>query len=253
MKANIIKRIYWKLTGSYLLRKEKVTFISSDDIREKWIVERLKKLPAGFNVLDAGAGEQKYRQYCNHLIYTSQDFAQYSGDGDKGAHTGKWDYGKLDIISDIISIPAPDESFDAILCSEVLEHIPNPHKVFPEFSRLLKKEGCLIITAPFNSFTHFDPYHYCTGFNKAFYQEHLAVNGFEIVEMIENGGFYDYMAQQLKWIDWSAHKYSSVDLLPWEVKSIQNVLLCLDRLKQTDKGSEEFANNGIFVVAKKIK
>lgn len=38
----------------------------------------------------------------------------------------KCDYGQLDIISDIASIPREDESFDAEMCTEVFEHIVNP-------------------------------------------------------------------------------------------------------------------------------
>ena len=46
---------------------------------------------------------------------------------------------RLDIVSDIVDIPLEDESIDAILCVEVLEHVENPLLVFKEFSRLLKK------------------------------------------------------------------------------------------------------------------
>jgi Methylase involved in ubiquinone/menaquinone biosynthesis len=50
--------------------------------------------------------------------------------------TGPWDNSKLDIVSDILSIPLPDHSVDAIMCTEVLEHIPDPLGAIKEFSRL---------------------------------------------------------------------------------------------------------------------
>ncbi|WP_416181183.1 class I SAM-dependent methyltransferase [Chloroflexus sp.] len=34
---------------------------------------------------------------------------------------------------DITNIPYPDESFDAILCSHVLEHVPDDRKAMREF------------------------------------------------------------------------------------------------------------------------
>ena len=73
--------------------------------REIWLEEALKKIPTGSRILDAGAGELRYKEFCEHLNYVSQDFAQYNGEGDsKGLQTGTWDQTKLDIISDITEI-----------------------------------------------------------------------------------------------------------------------------------------------------
>ena len=99
-------------------RKNKIT-------RDLWIIKTLKHLPEGLNILDAGAGELQYKKYCQHLKYMSQDFGQYNGKGDtKGLQTKGWEYSKLDIVSDITNIPVPSSSFDAIMCIEVFEHIP---------------------------------------------------------------------------------------------------------------------------------
>ena len=156
-------------------------------------------LPAGSRILDAGAGECQYKQYCTHLNYVSQDFNEYKGDGNgAGIQTGEWDTSSIDIISDIISIPELDQSFDAIFCTEVFEHIPDPLSAIKEFNRLLKPGGKLIITAPFNSLTHFAPYHYSSGFNKYFYEWHLSQNGFEIVEISLNGDYSEYVAQEVR-------------------------------------------------------
>jgi len=134
--------------------------------RQRWLAKTLNALPEGLRILDAGAGELKNKVYCKHLNYVSQDFCQYSGGGKEGLSPEKWDTSKIDIVSDIANIPEPDASFDAILCSEVLEHVPEPTKALDEFQRLLKPGGILILTAPFNSLVHMAPYHYCTGFSK---------------------------------------------------------------------------------------
>lgn len=171
--------------------------LSNEERRIEWVKSTLKSIPAGLKLLDAGAGEQQYRKYCSHLQYVSQDFAAYVPENvDEGLQMEKWDYGKLDIVSDILNIPVESASFDVILCTEVFEHIPEPAGAVTEFARILKPGGELIITAPFCSMTHFAPYHYYTGFNKYFYQYHLDKNGFRITEMTPSGNYFDYMSQE---------------------------------------------------------
>jgi SAM-dependent methyltransferase len=169
--------------------------------RIAWVKKILRELPPGLRLLDAGCGEQPFRIFCSHLDYVSQDFARYDGKGDgAGFQTGTWDYGchPLDLTCDITSIPESDGSFDVILCTEVLEHVPDPVKALREFSRLLKPQGKLIVTAPFCSLAHFTPYHFSTGFNRYWYEANLAALGFTIVETSPNGHFYEYLAQELR-------------------------------------------------------
>ncbi|MBU0598528.1 MAG: class I SAM-dependent methyltransferase [Candidatus Omnitrophica bacterium] len=170
----------------------------NDDNRQAWLKEKLLALPVGSRILDAGAGELRNRSLCGHLSYVSQDFCRYTGIGDgKGLQTGQWDTSHIDLVCDIISIPEPDVSFDAILCSEVLEHIPEPTKVFDEFARLLKPGGKLILTAPFASLVHFAPYHYCSGFSRYWYEYHLPAHGLIIEELSPNGDWFKYLHQEL--------------------------------------------------------
>jgi len=159
-----------------------------------WIEKALSKISAGSRILDAGAGEQQYKRFCSHLNYVAQDFAQYNGKGNSaGLQVGNWDQSSLDIISDITEIPEPNASFDAIMCVEVFEHLPDPIKAIQEFARLLKPNGHLILTAPFCSLTHFAPYHFYTGFNRYFYEKHLPANGFKIIDFQENGNYFEYL------------------------------------------------------------
>ena len=171
---------------------------NNENNRNQWIEKQLKSLPKGVKILDAGAGELKWKQVCNHLDYVSQDFGEYEGIGNgQGLQTGTWNVSDVDIISDITDIPVDNESFQAVLCSEVLEHLPNPELAIKEFGRILKKDGILILTAPFCSLTHFAPYHFCTGFNIYWYAKHLENYGFEIVEIVRNGNYFSYMRQEL--------------------------------------------------------
>lgn len=101
---------------------------NNESRRLAWLEDYLKSLPKGLKILDAGAGELRNKQFCMHLDYVSQDFCQYEGCGNASAlQTGKWNTEGIDLISDIIAIPASTSSFDVVLCTEVLEHIPDPY------------------------------------------------------------------------------------------------------------------------------
>jgi 2-polyprenyl-3-methyl-5-hydroxy-6-metoxy-1,4-benzoquinol methylase len=52
--------------------------------------------------------------------------------------------------SDIAKVNCPSQSFDLIVCSEVIEHLPNYRHVLSEAFRLLKKDGFFMVTVPNN-------------------------------------------------------------------------------------------------------
>jgi len=230
----------------------KTNFGTTNQItRETWLESTLKNIPAGKRILDAGAGELQYKKYCTHLNYVSQDFGQYDGKGDAvGLQTNNWDNSKLDIISDITQIPEPDNSFDAIMCIEVLEHIPNPISAIKEFSRLLKKDGTLIITAPFCSLTHFAPYHFYSGFNKYFYEKHLIDFGFKIDEITPNGNYFEYLAQEIQFR--IPNDYSKIEFTKEDIIIKQDMLKLLEKLADSDKTSSELLCFGYQVKATKL-
>ena len=220
--------------------------------RIKWLEKTLKKIPKNSKILDAGAGEQQFKEFCSHLNYVSQNFAQYDGTGDsKGLQIKKWDQTQLDIISDIISIPEPDESFDVILCTEVFEHLPEPILAIKEFSRLLRPDGCLILTAPFCSLTHFSPYHFYTGFNRYFYETHLPAHGFKIIELESNGNFFEYLAQEIRRISYVAESYAKRNPTILEKLALKITLRMLEKFSKYDKGSKELLHFGCHILAVK--
>ncbi len=227
--------------------------MNNEECRKIWIKEKLEKIPSGNRLLDAGAGEQQYKSFCSHLKYVSQDFAAYKPENlDQGLQMQNWDYGKLDIISDITSIPEPEGSFDVILCTEVFEHIPDPIKAIAEFSRLLRKGGKLIITAPFTSMTHFAPYHFATGFNRYFFEHHLPAHSFSIEELSFNGNYFDVVGQELNRIDHIAIKYAN-DKPSWlEYQALKLVKKMNNRFEAKGNRSTELLALGIHIVGTKV-
>jgi ubiquinone/menaquinone biosynthesis C-methylase UbiE len=239
-----------------LVPKKAMTRVGTHNERTRvaWIERTLKRIPAGARLLDAGAGEQQFKRFCSHLQYVAQDFAQYDGRGDEvGLQTGMWDQTGLDIVSDVAAIPEPDQSYDAIMCTEVFEHIPHPVEALKEFARLLKPGGYLLITAPFCSVTHFAPYHYYTGFSRYFYEYYLPRYGFEIIDFQTNGNFFEYVAQEVRRVPFMSAKYAGDRLWIWERLALRIVLRALERFTQKDRGSSDLLHFGCHVFAQKRK
>ena len=221
--------------------------------RDTWLEQTLANIPAGQRILDAGAGELQYKRFCAHLDYVSQDFAKYDGQGDSsGLQTGKWDQSQLDIVSDITNIPEPDASFDAVMCIEVLEHLPDPIHALRELARLLKPGGTLIITAPFCSLTHFSPYFYYTGYSRNFYHYWLDKLGFKIIDMQWNGNYFEWLAQELRRLPNMGIEYGEGSFNWIERKALEMILVALNRLSNNDQGSEQLLCYEIHVVARKL-
>jgi ubiquinone/menaquinone biosynthesis C-methylase UbiE len=223
------------------------------DRRVIWVEKALKSIPEGSTILDAGAGELYFKKYCDHLKYTSQDFSQYDGKGKEGEHWGHWDTSNIDIVSDITAIPVPDASFDAIMCIEVFEHIPEPAKAIREFARILKPGGTLITTAPFCSLTHQAPYYFANGFSRYWYEKIFAGNNLNIQELSINGNFFEFIAQEIRRIPLMEKMYTDVSLtskLLYKI-AVRILLSFIYRLEKHGRNSSEASCFGIMVIAKK--
>lgn len=158
--------------------------------RDQWVAQRAQEIHAGAKVLDAGAGIGRYRPLFAHCDYRTQDFALELGT------IGR--YTTLDYKSDITKIPVPESSFDVVICTEVLEHVPEPIEAIKEFSRILRSGGTLILTAPLCSLLHQEPYHFYGGYTPYWYQHFLSRNGFRVKEIQANGRFFSLFGQEAR-------------------------------------------------------
>lgn len=172
--------------------------------RDSWVESQAMLLPSGSRILDVGAGSCPYRYLFDHCEYLTQDVAQL-----QGAQLRNGGYGHIDYIGDASDIPAPDAEFDAILCTEMLEHHPEPIEVVRELARLLKPGGVLLLTAPLGSGIHQEPYHYYGGYTPYWYERFLTKAGFEKLDITSNGKFFRFFGQEsLRFVRLSA---------PWRV------------------------------------
>jgi ubiquinone/menaquinone biosynthesis C-methylase UbiE len=167
--------------------------------RDAWVRAKAATIPSGARVLDVGAGTCPYRNFFAHCKYETHDFKKY--EGVKLGNTSE--YGQIDYVSEIVAIPAPDNSFDAILCTEVLEHVPEPIEALREMARLVKPGGRLLITAPLGSGLHQLPFHFYGGYTPEWYRHFAKKFGLEVFGITPNGGFFKLLAQECARVAWT--------------------------------------------------
>ncbi len=69
------------------------------------------------------------------------------------------------LAGDALALPFPDESFDHVVASEILEHIPEDEKAMHELTRVVKPGGRVVVTVP-NRF----PERICWALSDAYHQ-----------------------------------------------------------------------------------
>ena len=92
-------------------------------------------------LLDVGCGIKPYEKVFGKYVdkYYGIEYSPESG----------FRGNRADVAGDAAEMPFADQSFDTILCTEVMEHVMHPEKVVAEFARILKPGGMVIITVPF--------------------------------------------------------------------------------------------------------
>lgn len=93
--------------------------------------------------LDIGCGKSSYTKYFPNRV--GIDVVYNEG---------------VDIVGDVHNLPFEDDTFDVILCTEVLEHLMQPQRAIDEMRRVLKPKGKLILTTRFIFPLHEIPHDY---------------------------------------------------------------------------------------------
>jgi SAM-dependent methyltransferase len=97
-----------------------------------------RELPAGARVIDVGAGDAPYRELFGHVDYVTSDWE----------HSLHEDLPAVDLQAPADALPVEDAAFDAVLLTQVLEHVAEPAAVLAEQFRVLRPGGRLYLTVP---------------------------------------------------------------------------------------------------------
>ena len=102
-----------------------------------------------------------------------------------------------DVQVDAANIPFPEQHFDVVICSELLEHVSEPVIVLREIYRVLRENGVVLICVPFLHRIHGDPYDYGR-YTDYYWRENLNRLGFIDVEIEKQGLFWSVLVDMLR-------------------------------------------------------
>jgi SAM-dependent methyltransferase len=164
------------------------------DLQWSFIVADLKAVAplARGRMLDVGCGDKPYESFFRPYI------TEYIGIEHEAtfAETNASKRGRPDAVYDGRTLPFPDASFDTVMSVQVLEHTPDPQRLIDEMARVLRRDGTLILNAPFSFRLHEEPHDYFR------YSPHglrvlLAHAGLEIAELRGQGRLFSVLAHKL--------------------------------------------------------
>jgi len=143
-------------------------------------------------LLDLGCGDSPYRDLIKDKIdyYIGLNFFQ---DEIKDKNQSY-----VNIIAKGEKLPFNDNSIDTVLCTEVLEHVPEPEIIIEEIRRVLKKKGFIILSVPQVWYLHHKPYDYWR-FTKFGLEYLIKKHNFGIIKIESRGNFWLTVAQMFNY------------------------------------------------------
>jgi len=119
-------------------------FVKNDLYKE---IMRHKHLIKG-KILDFGCGTKPFEQ-----LFPVSEYIGLEYDCEQSRMKTKADF-----FYDGKHFPFDNNSFDNVLSTQVLEHVPNPQECLNEIARVLKSDGYVMISVPFSQEEHEEPY-----------------------------------------------------------------------------------------------
>lgn len=141
-------------------------------------------------LLDLGCGRVPFYEVYRPLVSESV-CVDWAGTYHKNAH--------VDLECDLTQpMPLPSASFDTVLMTDVLEHLPEPASAMREIARVLRAGGCLILGVPFLYWLHEEPHDYYR-YTEFALRRFCRESGLEVLSLRPYGGlpevFFDLTAK----------------------------------------------------------
>lgn len=134
--------------------------------------------------LDVGCGLRPYESSFPQGVYVGVDIEVSGRNAELKAPDHYYD-GR--------TLPFPDGSFEGVICTQVLEHVPDPGLLLAEMNRVLKPGGKLIMSLPFAWQEHEIPYDFFR-YTRFGIKSLLNRSGFEVGDLIKDTGTIEALA-----------------------------------------------------------
>ncbi len=145
METKKLKLIWNQVPEDYYEKGWTTNFLQKIWHGNKWrVLQRLLEQNEK-KILDVGCASghitERLRTYLPSASITGIDVS------DKFIHFAKKNYSNVKfVIADAHKLPFGNNSFDTIICTEMLEHVVDPGKVMSEIKRCLKQNGKILIS-----------------------------------------------------------------------------------------------------------
>lgn len=193
-----------------MLTYNQIRGVENEKFRKSWTLGALEeaRIKSRRILLDVGAGEGPFKADIQSLgyLYFSHDFGQFDPSPDApGLQDTEWNYSKTDFTCDVLDIPE-ETSFDVVLCTEVLEHVPDPVATIRKLARLLSPGGRMIVTVPFLSLMHQAPFWFSSGLSPFWFDYWRQQLNLRHVEITVFGDYADLFAQEAHRAFWPKYR-----------------------------------------------
>jgi len=153
---------------------------------DEFYMRQIRQIPNATAVLDIGGkkankrGQFDINNHKRNVIYVNIDQSS-----------------SPDILGNASALPISNNSMDTVICSELLEHVPDPKAILLEAWRVLKKDGTLLVTTPFLFRIHSDPFDY-SRYTDHFLGNILSEIGFQNIKIEKMGYFFSVLADMFR-------------------------------------------------------
>jgi len=173
-------------TGGPSLQADRLDYSLRRYYVDEFHFRHVPELPPGTLLLDLGGnrirkrGQFDIERYDLRVVYANLSAVK-----------------RPDVLADAARVPFQDGCFDAVICSELLEHVLDPLAILREVHRVLRVGGTLLSCVPFLYRIHGDPYDFGR-YTDHFWLCTLEEIGFHEIVIERQGLFFSVLADFCK-------------------------------------------------------
>lgn len=186
-----------------------------NDVREGLLKRFSQYLTKDMCVYDIGCGDKPFASFLQGKV------KEHVG---VDIEDGFYSSNHIDLVGTAYHVPIEDCAADAVISSQVIEHLDDPIKALKEINRIVAPGGILFLSFPFLYPIHAEPHDYAR-YTEYFMEKKLKEYDFEVLEIDPIGGFWycagSFFAMYIQSFDRGIlSRLKIVKALIWLIKAI---------------------------------